>query len=275
MYAIRRALDTHHRVWLVLVISSIVMLFVVACDDDDTTVGPGESVGPQEPVGPGGDGEDGVRGSGEIVTEERSVTGFRRVELLGEGSVVITVGDDESLTVRTDDKLLELVETAVVDGTLEIRTSEGVDIAPSDSVVYSIGIVDLTGVRISGAGSVEVGQWPTGTATVAVDGVGAVRIGDLASTEFIVEFGGVGTVSVAGTTDGQDVVVSGVGDYDAGDLESRTATVTASGTSSATVWVTESLVVEVGDTATVSYYGRPDVTQEVTGLGNLTPLGDH
>ena len=44
-----------------------------------------------------------VRGSGNVVTEEREVSGFERVALSGVGQVIVTQGEEEALTVETDD----------------------------------------------------------------------------------------------------------------------------------------------------------------------------
>ena len=39
-----------------------------------------------------------IKGSGNVVTEERTVSGFDRVALSGFGKVIITQGEEESLT---------------------------------------------------------------------------------------------------------------------------------------------------------------------------------
>ena len=52
-----------------------------------------------------------VRGSGNVVTQERQVSGFDSVALSGVGEVFITQGDKESLTVETDDNLMRYIQT--------------------------------------------------------------------------------------------------------------------------------------------------------------------
>ena len=47
-----------------------------------------------------------IDGSGNIVTESREVRGFDRVNLSGFGEVIIEVGDEESLTISTDDNII-------------------------------------------------------------------------------------------------------------------------------------------------------------------------
>jgi len=61
-----------------------------------------------------------VAGSGKVVTEPRTVSGFSRVSLSGSGQVFIDRTGAESVTVTTDDNLLPYIRTEVRDGTLEL-----------------------------------------------------------------------------------------------------------------------------------------------------------
>ena len=272
----RRPFSDHRsggRLVRAIVLTSAVMSMVGACGDEgDSSVGP---VGPTEPVGPVGpaEGDDGgVAGSGVVTIDVRSVTGIDRVSMLGEGSVVVTQGGRESLTVETDDNLLELIETDVFDGTLVIRTAAGVDIAPTASVVYRVGVVDLDGIVLAGAGSIEIEEWTTDAASIVLEGVGDIRIGDLESGSLDVELDGVGTIVIAGEVVRQDLAIGGVGEYDGAGLESLIATVEASGTGDVTIWATDALDIEATGGATVGYLGTPEVNQVTSDLATITPL---
>src|SRR5215212_8679511 len=70
----------------------------------------------------------GVRGSGVMASETRSVSGFSEVALSGTGDVRIAQSGQESLTIEAEDNLLPLLETFVEDGRLTLRTRPGVDI---------------------------------------------------------------------------------------------------------------------------------------------------
>ena len=64
-----------------------------------------------------------LRGSGDIITENREVSGFDRVSLSGFGEVTIEVGEKESLTVTTDDNIMPYVHTEVKNNTLILTAS--------------------------------------------------------------------------------------------------------------------------------------------------------
>jgi hypothetical protein len=80
-------------------------------------------------------------------------------------------------------------------------------------------------------------------------------------------------VEIAGTVDSQTVSVSDTAHYTASDLNSRLASVSASGASQVTVNVTESLDAHVSGAARIGYIGDPAVTQDISGVGSLSNVG--
>lgn len=221
----------------------------------------------------GGSG-DRTAGSGTIVSEKRTVPQFDRITLAGEGEVVVVDGDGHVLTIETDDNLLPLIETNVQGGTLEIATRAGVDIDPTGSIVYRVTAPEVTGVTLTGAGSFRLDECQADTFSIALSGAGDITIADLTADNLDVALSGAGSIDVAGAVTAQDVDVSGVGDYNARLLESAEASVVASGVGSATVWVTEALDAEVTGVGGIDYYGSPQVTESVSGIGRVNHRSD-
>lgn len=250
----------------------VLAVVVASCSDAEPTAGPDDSVGPVGPVGPSGD-QNGIEGSGNVVENERPVEGFDQIVFRSEGRIVLSQGSRESLAVETDDNLLGYVETEVRNGTLEIRTADGVDIDPTDSVEFRIGFVDLTRLEHAGVGSIDLSEWSTNDATIVLNGVGDILVGTLSGTMLSVQHEGVGTISIAGSVDRQEVTLSGLGEYEAEDLETATATIYASDSASATVWVMDALEAVVSGLGSVEFYGNPQVTETVGGSGAVTSLG--
>ena len=61
-----------------------------------------------------------VRGSGDVIVEERDVSDFEEILVTGAGRVIVTQGGSESLSIETDDNLMQYIETEVRGNTLEI-----------------------------------------------------------------------------------------------------------------------------------------------------------
>jgi len=82
---------------------------------------------------------DGVRGNGNVVTENRKISNdFIRVKASRGLDVYITKSSDLSLTVEADENLLELIQTDVIDGTLVITSSKNIGLASAKKIHLSV-----------------------------------------------------------------------------------------------------------------------------------------
>ncbi len=235
-----------------------------------------------------------VRGSGDVITEDRDVSGFDRVSLSFAGRMTITQGDEESLTIEAEDNVMELIETEVRNGKLSIGLERNYSVITTETVHYTLTVKDLTElaisgaadieigdlvtdsleVKISGAGNIEFDSLETGSLEIDISGAGDIEVNDLTAETLRVDLSGAGSIEVSGTVTDQVVSMSGLGSYDGRDLESETCEVSLSGAGSATVWATESLEVDISGAGSVNYYGNPSVDSSISGLGDLDNKGD-
>jgi hypothetical protein len=215
-----------------------------------------------------------IRGSGNVVTEERQVSGFDSVALSGVGRVIVTQGDEEALTIETDDNLMRYIETEVRNGTLELGLARNTIPIPSQSIIFRVSVVDLTGLDSSGAGSFEIGKLDTDRLKVSLSGAGDVGFDSLNATDLVVAVSGAGNVELAGQVEAQEIDLSGLGSYNAPDLESRAASVRISGAGNTVIWVLDTLDVTISGAGNVEYFGSPEVTRDVSGAGRVTSRGD-
>jgi hypothetical protein len=218
-----------------------------------------------------------LNGSGTIVTESRSVRDFTGVNFSGFGELTLVQGEDEGLTIETDENLLPYLRTTVERGTLTIGLDDTLwlpMIRPTDSIRYRLTVKTLTNLALAGAGMIAADRLTTDQLTLAASGAGEITIADLTADEVSVEMSGAGTVALAGAAAHQTVELSGLGSYEAGDLTSETANVTLSGAGGATVWVTGRLDAEMSGAGSIRYYGAPQVHSESSGVGEVQSLGD-
>ena len=89
----------------------------------------------------------GVRGSGNVITESRDVSGFSEIALFGSGKVRVDVNGTESLIVEAEDNIMPLLKTEVRDGSLELSVES--NISPTTDVIYTVSAVALDGVTIA------------------------------------------------------------------------------------------------------------------------------
>ncbi len=232
-----------------------------------------------------------TRGSGNLKTESRPVSGITAVELDTSGDLTLSRGETESLTIEAEDNLLPLLTSDVNGGTLKLATKPGSGLSATKPIKYtlvvknlaslvlnasgSITAADLTGgdkfvVENSGSGDISLAAVSAGNTTVNVSGSGALTITNLISTKTAVKIDGSGNARVAGTTTDQNVNISGSGDFNADKLASKTAVITTNGSGSATVQVSDTLNATISGSGDIIYIGSPTVTQKDDGSGKIT-----
>ena len=195
-----------------------------------------------------------IVGSGNVVTETRSVSGFHSVELASSGEVIITQGDAEGVVVEAEDNLLPIIETRVTEGgTLRLGLKTHEELHYTKRLLVKALTSDKFKVTLAGSGNVNVGDLKADTVTVEIAGSGDVKL--------------------AGKATKQTVKVVGSGDYQAGALQTGAATVSVTGSGDCELAASDTLDISINGSGDVSYHGNPTVTKHVSGSGDIEALG--
>jgi hypothetical protein len=216
-----------------------------------------------------------VVGSGNVESQERSVSDVERVRLTALGDLTIIQGNQEGLTVEADDNLLPYIETEMRGRELVIGIKDGIQVEPNSPIHITLQVKTLDQVVISGSGNVYAESLDTGDLTLEVSGSGNMTFDELKAEDLRLRTSGSGNFTLAGEVQTQDISISGSGNVKGGDLASRDAEVTISGSGNVTVWVSEKLDINVTGVGNVDYYGQPEVSQRITGGGEINSLGEH
>jgi hypothetical protein len=214
-----------------------------------------------------------VTGSGDLITETREVSNFDAIVLSGSGEVVVTQGESESLSIESDDNIMEHVESKVENGTLKLGFKTGINFISPTHLVFQVGVVELSNLSISGSGEIESDMIDTTRLVTKVSGSGDILISELTASEVLAEISGSGEIYLAGNAAAQDVSISGSGKYLAGELCGPSVKVSISGSGDATVCATETLDSTISGSGDVSYYGRPTINTSGSGSGSIKSLG--
>lgn len=211
-----------------------------------------------------------------IITEDRSVSGFSAIDFSTYGTVDITQGDTESLTISGSDNIVPLIETNVRNGTLFISMQEGYNVNPitgNNKLIFTIATKDLTSLDVSGLGEIRMPSLSTSSLALDMSGAGSIKLDNLAADSLDIIVSGLGSVEVAGEVKTADIEISGAGSVNAPDLKIQSASVSVPGLGSATVWVTDQLTGNISGAGSVNYYGDPQVQTNSSGLGSFKALG--
>jgi hypothetical protein len=188
-----------------------------------------------------------VKGSGNVVTETREVSGFDTISLQGMGSVIVDQTGHETLSITADENFLPYLETVVEGTTLVIRAPENMVFTDLADLTIRIDASTLRAVELIGAGSFEINGLDTDFWQVTVPGAGSI--------------------TVSGRAREQTVRLDGASSYAAENLDSDVAKILTNGAGSAVVRVNDELGVTINGLGKVEYIGNPSVREQINGLG--------
>jgi hypothetical protein len=218
----------------------------------------------------------GERGSGNVITETREVSGFHAIEIEYPATVFVRQGNQESLKIEAEDNLLPNLKTEVRNGTLEIfyRRENDTHVNPTKTVRITIVVNDLDEVDFNSAGELTIEELKSENLDVSLSGAGNLELKDVQLDGLGVNLSGAGSMSASGVADNLNLNISGFGDFKGADLHGQIARVNISGAGSATVWADEELTAGISGAGSIDYYGSPSVTRHISGVGNIHHAGD-
>lgn len=208
------------------------------------------------------------KGDGDVVKEDRSVSGFTSIEVSGAFTVYLYQGKSEALTVEADKNLMQYIVTEVNGDKLEIYTRKKTIQKFTKMNIY-LTFEELEMIDISGAVAI-IGEDKMSFDELAIDGSGASEILlNMDVSVFRADFSGASEIELSGEAKTAQFELSGASEIDAYDFIIEHCELDVSGASDARIHVTGNLEVDVSGAASVKYKGSPQLNSDVSGAGSL------
>ena len=210
-----------------------------------------------------------VSGSGNVISEDRAVSGFSKVSVSGSGNLFLEQGDEESLTIEAEDNILPLIITEVSGNTLKIGFKTGTSISTIKSIEFHLKVKELDSISASGSGTINCSGLSTENLSIKTSGSRIADISNLKATSIDINSSGSGNITLAGTTDSQNIESSGSFKYFAEDLKSSSCVINSSGSCNLLVNVSDDLNIKASGSVKVTYIGTPTITQKTSGSATI------
>jgi hypothetical protein len=189
----------------------------------------------------------GIRGNGNIKTDERTISAFANIRASGAFTIEWQNGEP-ALRITTDENLLPYIDSQVDGETLRLRTRE--QIWPTHGIKVVISSPTRAGARISGAVKLTANQ--------------------LSGQKFVFEATGASEVKLDGSVDQLLADMTGASELNASGLQTRTAEISTTGAADAEIAVSETLKVAITGAGKVTYSGNPKtIEKHITGAGSI------
>jgi hypothetical protein len=216
-----------------------------------------------------------VRGSGNVVSEERPVSGIDLVSLATEGDMTIQVGDEEKLTVEAEDNLLPYIVTEMRSGRLLVRTQNGVNLDSTRPIRYLLTVKALEGLDISSSGDITSEALQAERFNIGVSSSGNLNLDGLTAESLRADLSSSGDVNIAGGEVSElDLGLSSSGNFNAEDMGADSASVTVSSSGDARIRVSEVLDARLSSSGNLYYHGDPELEVRTSSSGEAIPLND-
>jgi hypothetical protein len=189
----------------------------------------------------------GIRGNGNIKTDERIIGTFANIEASGMFTIEWQNGAP-ALRITTDENLLRYIDTDISPDTLHLNTRE--QIWPTHGIKVVISSPTRTGARISGAVKLTAKQ--------------------LNGPKFAFEATGASHIALDGSIDELLADMTGASELEATDLQTKTVEISTTGAADAQITVSETLKVSITGAGKVTYSGNPKtIEKHISGAGSI------
>ena len=211
-----------------------------------------------------------VVGSNNIITQEKQLSAYDRIEVLGSYDVIFTDGEVGKIKIKAPDNILPLIQTEVSDGLLKIGAEKNKYKVKEPIIIYVPVDSRLKQVDIKGSADISTEKnLATKTLNVGIYGSGDARLAvDVSS--LALEVVGAGDIRVSGRAKDLSIDISGSGDVDTSKLTAEKAVISISGAGDVSAYVTEDVDVSITGSGDVTIKGNPKkVKQKINGSGGV------
>ncbi len=214
-----------------------------------------------------------VEGTGPVVTEDRSVSGFTGVTSGISADVTVKQASSFKVTISGQKNILDLLKTDVVNGKLKITFEKGYSMNYREPLKVMVEAPNFDYIGMSGSGNVNTeGMLSGNKLTIDISGSGNFNLSNVKYSDVDFGISGSGDVRVGGSANAVKFDVSGSGNIRASDLKSQSASCHVSGSGDITCSAEKSLEAHVSGSGDIKYVGSPSIKSRVTGSGDIKPM---
>jgi hypothetical protein len=181
----------------------------------------------------------GIRGSGHVVREQRTVPAFSGIEAHGGVHVTLETGP-QGVEVETDDNLMGIFETRVEDGRLRLGFQDYSNVWNAQ-VMVRISIPEVNYMSASGGSDIRAELAPSQALELSASGGAVVRASGIQVASLTASGSGGSRLQLAGSAGAMDLHMSGGTRIKAARLEARSVKVSGSGGCTADVRAMDSI----------------------------------
>lgn len=212
-----------------------------------------------------------VVGSSNIISQEKQLSAYDRIEVLGSYDVIFTDGEVDKIKIKAPDNILPLIQTEVSDGLLRIDTGKSRYRVKEPIIIYVPVDSRLKQVVIKGSADIYTEKnLEIKALEVDVYGSGDVRL-QVDASSLALKIDGSGDIRVGGKTDNLSININGSGDVEVPNLKAEKAVININGSGDVSAYVTENVDISIAGSGDVTIKGNPKkIKRIINGSGRVS-----
>ena len=236
----------------------------------------------------------GTIGSGEVITEKKDFTNFTALDISSAFEVDITQSSTYSVVISADEDLFDYIEVTQTGSTLKIYLSPhhiftdftlGKRVLKAEISMASLHELEISGaskgtvtgfksasplkLNVSGATSLKLTDIAAGDTDCEVSGASKLT-GNLTAGYADFNVNGASSMDLSGVANDMELEVSGASRAELEEFRVRNVDVNLSGASETTVYVSETLDIEVSGASRLYFVGNPTLGEtDISGASTI------
>ena len=214
-----------------------------------------------------------IKGNGNIIKENRNVSGYTEISAGGVFDVVLTQGETNSLQLEGEENILPHVQVVVKGDKLWISMDPVHNYKINKNIKVSITLPKLSGIDASGASKFTGTNVFNKSNDFEIDGSGVAKISlNLIAGNLEIDLSGASNLMLSGNATNAEIHLSGAADLEGKSLVTVGTEVKTSGASSVEITAFQTLDVQASGSSTVNFYGEAELTSTSSGSAKIKKL---
>jgi hypothetical protein len=212
-----------------------------------------------------------ITGTGPVVTESRTLGEITELDLEMNATVYLIKGDSQSVVLKAQQNILNVVSTELKNNCLKVKTLES--ITDTEPIQIWITVKSIESIELNGAGKIlSTTNFSAEKISVELSGSGKISL-EISCEVLNAEVSGSGDLDLSGQISESDMELSGSGNINSLNCSIDNCTIDVSGSGSAKLAIGSSLNASVNGSGVIEYRGNPQkVKSEINGSGKILKI---
>jgi hypothetical protein len=199
-----------------------------------------------------------ISGNGNVVEKTRSIDFFDKISVTGAFEVKIYNGKSGKITIRSDENLIDIIETYTKSGKLIIRINPDFDLRKYKVLYLEVPVEYLTQINLTGSGHIfNDFDFDGKNLQVNLTGSGEIFLSSRVNHTKL-NLTGSGQIKIDGKTELLEAKLTGSGDIEAKNLTAQECEAKLTGSGNMDITVVKKLEAKLSGSGIIYYYGEPD-----------------